>query len=80
MKVKVISGVQVMLYTKRNLPIYKGEFELELGAQDLENYKKEIAEKELDIKFEIIPEEDGANGDKNKRKGKKSITEGNGSQ
>ena len=80
MKVKVISGVQVMLYTKRNLPIYKGEFELELGAQDLENYKKEIAEKKLDIKFEIIPEEDGANGDTNKGKGKKSITEGNGSQ
>ena len=80
MKVKVISGVQVMLYTKRNLPIYKGEFELELGAQDLENYKKEIAEKKLDIKFEIIPEEDGANGDKNKGKNKKSTTEGNGSQ
>ena len=54
MKVKVISDVQEMLYTRRNLPIYKGEFELELGAQDLENYKKEIEDRKLKIKMEEI--------------------------
>ena len=80
MKVKVISELEATLYTRRNLIVYKGEYQMTLGAQDLENYKKEIEDRKLSIKFEIIPEEDGADGDKNKGKGKKSITEGNGSQ
>lgn len=82
MKVKVISDVQEMLYTRRNLPIYKGEFELELGAQDLENYKKEIEDRKLKIKMEEIkePEEGVDNGNKDKGNVKKSTKEGNGTQ
>ena len=82
MKVKVISDVQEMLYTRRNLPIYKGEFELELGAQDLENYKKEIEDRKLKIKMEEIkePEEGADNGNKDKGNVKKSTKEGNGTQ
>ena len=44
MKVKVISELEATLYTRRNLIVYKGEYEMTLGAQDLENYKKEIEE------------------------------------
>ena len=44
MKVKIISELEATLYTKRNLHVYKGEYEMTLGAQDLENYKKEIEE------------------------------------
>ena len=82
MKVKVISDVQEMLYTRRNLPIYKGEFELELGAQDMENYKKEIEDRKLKKKMEERkePEEGVDNRNKDKGNGKKSTKEGNGTQ
>ncbi len=82
MKVKVISDVQEMLYTRRNLPIYKGEFELELGAQDLENYKKEIEDRKLKIKMEEIkePEEGVDSGNKDKGNDKKSTKEGAGTK
>ena len=82
MKVKVISDVQEMLYTRRNLSIYKGEFELELGAQDMENYKKEIEDRKLKIKIEEIkePEEGVDNGNKDKGNDKKSTKEGAGTK
>ena len=51
-----------------------------LGAQDLENYKKEIEERKLPIKIEVLSEEGVDNGNKDKGNGKKSTKEGNGSQ
>ena len=48
-----------------------------------EEYRGDIlirGEKISVIADEIIPEEDGTNGDKNKGENKKSTTEGNGSQ
>ena len=80
MKVKIISELQTTLYTRRNLIVYKGEYEMTLGAQDLENYKKEIENRKLPIKIEILPEEGVDNGDKDKGNGKKSTKEGNGTQ
>ena len=80
MKVKVISELEATLYTRRNLIVYKGEYEMTLGAQDLENYKKEIEERKLPIKIEVLPEEGVDNGNKDKGNGKKSAKEGNGSQ
>ena len=79
MKVKIISELQTTLYTRRNLIVYKGEYEMTLGAQDLENYKKEIEERKLPIKIEVLPEEGVDNGNKDKGNGKKSAKEGNGS-
>ena len=78
MKVKVISELEATLYTRRNLTVYKGEYEMTLGAQDLENYKKEIEERKLPIKIEVLPEEGVDNGNKDKGNGKKSAKEGNG--
>ena len=78
MKVKIISELQTTLYTRRNLIVYKGEYEMTLGAQDLENYKKEIEERKLPIKIEVLPEEGADNGNKDKGNGKKSAKEGNG--
>ena len=80
MKVKIISELQTTLYTRRNLIVYKGEYEMTLGAQDLENYKKEIEERKLPIKIEVLPEEGVDNGNKDKGNGKKSAKEGNGTQ
>ena len=80
MKVKVISELEATLYTRRNLLVYKGEHEMTLGAQDLENYKKEIEERKLPIKIEVLPEEGVDNGNKDKGNGKKSTKEGNGTQ
>ena len=80
MKVKIISELQTTLYTRRNLIVYKGEYEMTLGAQDLENYKKEIEERKLPIKIEVLPEEGVDNGNKDKGNGKKSTKEGNGTQ
>ena len=81
-KVKVISELEATLYTRRNLIVYKGEYEMAMGAQDLENYKKEIEDRKLKIKIEEIkePEEGVDNGNKDKGNGKKSAKEGNGSQ
>ena len=78
MKVKIISELQTTLYTRRNLIVYKGEYEMTLGAQDLENYKKEIEDRKLPIKIEVLPEEGVDNGNKDKGNGKKSAKEGNG--
>ena len=78
MKVKVISENETTLYTRRNLIVYKGEYEMTLGAQDLENYKKEIEDRKLPIKIEVLPEEGVDNGNKDKGNGKKSAKEGNG--
>ena len=80
MKVKVISELETILYTRRNLVVYKGEYEMTLGAQDLENYKKEIENRKLPIKIEILPEEGVDNGDKDKGNGKKSTKEGAGAK
>ena len=79
MKVKIISELQTTLYTRRNLIVYKGEYEMTLGAQDLQNYKKEIEERKLPIKIDVLPEEGVDNGNKDKGNGKKSTKEGNGS-
>ena len=78
MKVKIISELGATLYTRRNLIVYKGEYEMTLGAQDMENYKKEIEERKLPIKIEVLPEEGVDNGNKDKGNGKKSTKEGNG--
>ena len=78
MKVKVISENETTLYTRRNLIVHKGEHEMTLGAQDLENYKKEIEDRKLPIKIEVLPEEGVDNGNKDKGNGKKSAKEGNG--
>lgn len=78
MKVKVISELESTLYTRRNLIVYKGEYEMTLGAQDLENYKKEIEDRKLDIKIEVSLEEGVDNGNKDKGNGKKSTKESNG--
>lgn len=80
MKVKVISELGTTLYTRRNLIVYKGEYELELGAQDLENYKKEIEDRKLNIKIEVLPEEGVDNGDKDKGDSKKSTKKGAGTE
>ena len=82
MKVKVISELEATLYTRRNLIVYKGEYEMAMGAQDLENYKKEIEDRKLKIKMEEIkePEEGVDNGNKDKGNVKKSTKEGNGTQ
>ena len=82
MKIKVISELEATLYTRRNLIVYKGEYEMTLGAQDLENYKKEIEDRKLKIKIEEIkePEEGVDNGNKDKGNDKKSTKEGAGAK
>ena len=80
MKVKVISELEATLYTRRNLIVYKGEYEMILGAQDLENYKKEIEDRKLPIKIEVLPEEGVDNGNKDKGKSEKSTKESAGAK
>ena len=80
MKVKVISELEATLYTRRNLIVYKGEYEMTLGAQDLQNYKKEIEDRKLPIKIEVIPEEGVDSGNKDKGKSEKSTKEGAGTK
>ena len=80
MKVKIISELEATLYTKRNLHVYKGEYEMTLGAQGLENYKKEIEERKLPIKIEVLLEEGVESGNKDKGKGEKSTKEGAGAK
>ena len=80
MKVKVISELEATLYTRRNLIVYKGEYEMTLGAQDLQNYKKEIEKRKLPIKIDVLPEEGVDNGNKDKGKSEKSTKEGAGAK
>ena len=80
MKVKVISELEATLYTRRNSIVYKGEYEMTLGAQDLENYKKEIEERKLPIKIDVLLEEGVDNGNKDKGKSEKSTKEGAGAK
>ncbi len=80
MKVIFITQEEITLYSKKILRLKQGENALDIGSQDIENYKKEIEERKLNIEVKST-EEVGAevvSGDKGKKE--KSSKKSNGIQ
>ena len=54
MEINLITQEKITLYSKRILRLKQGENILDLGSQDIENYKKEIEKRGLNIEVKEL--------------------------
>ena len=74
MEINLITQEKVTLYSKRMVKLGKGENILDLGSQDIENYKKEIEKRGLKVEIKELEEkplEEKGDGEDDKDKGGK---------
>ena len=74
MEINLITQEKITLYSKRILRLKQGENILDLGSQDIENYKKEIEKRGLKVEIKELEEkpleEKGDGGDDKDKGGK----------
>ena len=70
MEIKFIAQEEIILYSKKILKLEQGENLLDLGSQDIENYRKEIETRKLNIEIKT-PEKKEDGEDVSKDKGNK---------
>lgn len=74
MEINLIAQEKVTLYSKRMVKLDKGENILDLGSQDIENYKKEIEKRGLKVEIKELEEKplkEKGDGEDDKDKGGK---------
>ena len=74
MEINLITQEKITLYSKRILRLKQGENILDLGSQDIENYKKEIEKRGLNIEVKELedkPLDEKGDGEDDKEKGGK---------
>lgn len=74
MEINLITQEKITLYSKRILRLKQGENILDLGSQDIENYKKEIEKRGLKVEIKELEEkpfEEKGDGEDDKDKGGK---------
>ena len=74
MEINLITQEKITLYSKRILRLKQGENILDLGSQDIENYKKEIEKRGLNIEVKELedkPLDEKGDGGNDKDKGGK---------